>query len=221
MTIQGQETKKRIFRAATELFSKNGYSEVSTRDIASAAGITEGAIYRHYTGKAVILNEILDRYQEKSEYFFVTKAQVNEYIETLTAKDFLIYCAGYYNEEDLDFIADAFRILCREHLISPKAYEIIRNQTYTRLAENIKYALDRLVQFERIPKLDTASLALVWAQAKLNAGQRWALSYYDEVALQQVLEDYTVMAKWMIEVALTGRAPLETGVEEKNPEAPG
>lgn len=219
MTIQGQQTKQRIFEAAVDLFSKSGYSEVTTRDIAAAAGITEGAIYRHYAGKAVILDDILDKYQERSEYFLMTKDQIDKHIEALTTKEFLAYCAGYYSEEDMDFVANAFRILCREHLISQKAYEIISNQTYTRLAENIKYALDLLVQRGSIPRLDTAPFALVWAQAKLSVGQRWALSYYDKDTLEQVIIDYKVIVKWMIEVALTGRALLETDVHEEIPEA--
>lgn len=44
-------TKARIERAAATLFAQSGVDAVTTREIAAAAGISEGAIYRHYAGK--------------------------------------------------------------------------------------------------------------------------------------------------------------------------
>ena len=43
--------KPRIDRAALELFTVRGYDAATTREIAAAAGVSEGAIYRHYKGK--------------------------------------------------------------------------------------------------------------------------------------------------------------------------
>lgn len=44
-------TKARIERAALTLFAEHGVDGVSTKQIASEAGISEGAIYRHFSGK--------------------------------------------------------------------------------------------------------------------------------------------------------------------------
>lgn len=58
--IPGQkDTAERIFNEAINLFSQRGYDNVSVRDIASAVGIKESSIYKHYTGKDQILQKIV------------------------------------------------------------------------------------------------------------------------------------------------------------------
>ena len=44
-------TEERILRTAASLFAQFGYNGVSTREIASAAGVNEVTIYRHYPRK--------------------------------------------------------------------------------------------------------------------------------------------------------------------------
>jgi AcrR family transcriptional regulator len=59
-----KNTKEKIFDAAIDLFSQNGYERTSVREIASAIGLTEGAFYKHYTNKESILDDVFS-YAEK------------------------------------------------------------------------------------------------------------------------------------------------------------
>jgi len=43
--------KSRVERAAVELFAANGVDGVSIAEIAAAAGVSQGALYRHYPSK--------------------------------------------------------------------------------------------------------------------------------------------------------------------------
>jgi AcrR family transcriptional regulator len=47
----GKATKARISQAALELFVAKGVAEATVRDIAAAANVAEGTLYRHFTGK--------------------------------------------------------------------------------------------------------------------------------------------------------------------------
>jgi AcrR family transcriptional regulator len=43
--------KTKVERAAVDLFAANGFDGVSIADIAGAAGVSQGALYRHYPSK--------------------------------------------------------------------------------------------------------------------------------------------------------------------------
>jgi AcrR family transcriptional regulator len=47
----GPKTKQTILDQALKLFVEQGFTETTTRDIAQACGISEGAIYRHFQSK--------------------------------------------------------------------------------------------------------------------------------------------------------------------------
>ena len=52
-------TREKILEASLKLFSKKGFKETTIKDIAKEVGITEGAIYRHFTSKDEIINNLL------------------------------------------------------------------------------------------------------------------------------------------------------------------
>ena len=68
-----EDTKKRILETALELFAQRGYLGTSMSDIAQQLGITKAALYKHYTGKQEILDQIVERmnemdYERAAEY---------------------------------------------------------------------------------------------------------------------------------------------------------
>ena len=54
-------TRSRILDAAERLFATRGVSRTSLHDIAGAAGVTRGAVYWHFAGKADLFQAMLDR----------------------------------------------------------------------------------------------------------------------------------------------------------------
>ncbi len=51
-------TRQRLVRTALELFTTVGYHDTTTAQIAKKAGIAEGTIYRHFTSKQALVNEL-------------------------------------------------------------------------------------------------------------------------------------------------------------------
>jgi AcrR family transcriptional regulator len=54
------DAEARILASAAEMFAHYGYNGVSTRDIASGAGVNEVTIYRHYPRKRDLYVAVLD-----------------------------------------------------------------------------------------------------------------------------------------------------------------
>jgi AcrR family transcriptional regulator len=53
--------RDRILEAAGRVFTERGYERSTTKAIAQAAGVSEGAIYYHFAGKRDLLIGVLDR----------------------------------------------------------------------------------------------------------------------------------------------------------------
>lgn len=70
-------TKERILEIALELFAQSGYLGTSMSDIAKQLGITKGALYKHYTSKQKILDNIVER-MNKMDYERAEKYEMPE-----------------------------------------------------------------------------------------------------------------------------------------------
>ncbi len=60
MTGEIHPTKLAIMQAAVEVFIQKGFSGATTKEIAQAAGIAEGTVFRHFTSKVEILYSIVE-----------------------------------------------------------------------------------------------------------------------------------------------------------------
>lgn len=58
--MTGKERRLKILQAARPLFAMNGFKGTSIREIAKAASVSEALLYKHFTGKEEIYNEILN-----------------------------------------------------------------------------------------------------------------------------------------------------------------
>ncbi len=57
-TATEEDTRTRILKAALQLFARKGYDATTTKDLAAAAGVAEGTLFRHFTNKKAILIEV-------------------------------------------------------------------------------------------------------------------------------------------------------------------
>ena len=89
MNKDQKHTKQNIQQTALDLFSKQGYSAVSIRDIGKLVGIKESTIYYHYKNKQDIFQELLKEVQEltnqmeqlfQSRFIMTTKIEKESFI---------------------------------------------------------------------------------------------------------------------------------------------
>jgi AcrR family transcriptional regulator len=61
-----EATRRALLDAARELFAERGYEGVGTEEIVRAAGVTRGALYHHFGGKAELLEAVYERLEAES-----------------------------------------------------------------------------------------------------------------------------------------------------------
>src|SRR6478672_11720543 len=59
-----EATRRRLIAAALELFTTTGFRATTTPMLADRAGIAEGTIYRHFSGKDELLNAAYRQVQD-------------------------------------------------------------------------------------------------------------------------------------------------------------
>lgn len=62
--VSADETKERLLATAAEVFATHGYDGASIADITAASGLSSGAIYTHFSGKAELFVAALRAHAE-------------------------------------------------------------------------------------------------------------------------------------------------------------
>jgi len=58
--MKGDERREQILRAAISLFSHRGFNGTTTKEIATAAGVSEAMVFKHFAKKSDIYSAILE-----------------------------------------------------------------------------------------------------------------------------------------------------------------
>lgn len=61
---QAQETKRRLYEAATALIQAKGFSDINIKDITDLAGVSKGTFYTHFKSKEDLILYIFTRSDE-------------------------------------------------------------------------------------------------------------------------------------------------------------
>ncbi|MEU1730676.1 TetR/AcrR family transcriptional regulator [Streptosporangium sp. NPDC020145] len=62
---QREQTRRALLRESRRLFAAEGYGAVGLSQIVDAAGVTKGALYHHFDGKAALFRAVLAQVQEE------------------------------------------------------------------------------------------------------------------------------------------------------------
>lgn len=126
------KTEEKILLVALELFSKQGYSGVSVRDIAKEIGISQSALYKHYKNKEDILNKIIIEVDQRLKKTYLKNAVPNINSESLS---------GDYSKLAVEKLSEIswniFKLYVKDEVVSSYRKLLAREQYNNDFAKNI------------------------------------------------------------------------------------
>jgi AcrR family transcriptional regulator len=94
--LKADERRSQLLRIAKRLFSEYGFENTTTKAIATAAGVTEAIIFRHFRSKEELYAKILDRHADEIgiktwgiELNYLTKCEDDEALVLSVVKNIL------------------------------------------------------------------------------------------------------------------------------------
>ena len=154
------KTKDRILNAAIDLFSKDGYSATSMRNLAAKSGIKVSSLYNHYQSKEEILDSILQFYKTE-----ISKEKLpDEALDQITAaySPFEILYTGFNQIKEAAFsdkIRNTAKILLMELYRNKKVRDFYVNFSLNENIDSYKKLFGKLAEKNKIKKHDIAVLA--------------------------------------------------------------
>jgi AcrR family transcriptional regulator len=113
-----------IENAAIRLFATKGLTQTTVKDIASEAGVTEGALYRHYPGKNAMAWQLFCRELEK--FSTELSGRMFEPGEALAARleASILFIFEYYTKYPVEF---AFILLTQHGFPEERILDVVTN----------------------------------------------------------------------------------------------
>lgn len=116
-------TKERILNISLELFSKNGFSGVSVRDIAKTVGVRESALYRHFKNKQDILDSIIVTMKDR-----ITSVYEENQVPEVMTKDVSKGYEGLSIERLCEISWNLFLLYTKDPMVSNYRRLLMREQ---------------------------------------------------------------------------------------------
>lgn len=202
---QIQKTKDIIFDTAVQMFSEQGYDNVSTREIARAAEVNESTAYYYYKSKEAFLDEILSIFQRKLERYLITKDKVEQYLKTDTPRELLRRFLPHFKDAEAVFMLRAIRIVLMQQYTNPKAKKIVMDYLMEKATESVKGALDILIERGMIPTFDTEPVSIIWCDFLYSQGVKHGNSFFYGDTDQLKSNDFITYGNKLIDLVVTGK----------------
>jgi AcrR family transcriptional regulator len=152
-------TKEKIFDAAVDLFAEKGYDGVSMRDIGRAVGVTEGAVYKHYSSKEAILESIFI-YVEGRIYPKAPEGSIDALVDSCSFREILESMPRFMMADQ--HLARITRIMLIEMYHNEKIGCYVRRELIERPVDETEVLFRKLMEKGKIRPCDPRGLSILF-----------------------------------------------------------
>lgn len=161
---RARNARPKIERAALKLFVSKSVDAATTREIAEEAGVSEGALYRHYPGKDELALALFMETHNRLGRMMIEGWHAGTGLEDRIRRVVTAYCTL----ADEDWLLFSFHLLSLNRFLP---HDIRRDDDPVSITEALIAAL---IESGEIPKADPAILAAMSLGVMTQAGQNKA-----------------------------------------------
>lgn len=175
-------TKWKIIEVAIDLFSQNGFSAVSVREITKRVGIKESALYNHFKTKDEILETIYSIFQaQQQQHPFPTREKLAGILKTTTPEIFLMQGWMIFKQTvENPLLIKIWRILNIEQYRDYRARKIILEQIYKGTLDFLECAFELFISNGHIKPYNPRTLAMEYQYPIFTAMTEYLLLSFDK-----------------------------------------
>lgn len=184
--VPGQKsTKERIFEAAIDLFSERGYDGVSIRDIGRAAGVSEGAVYKHYASKDDILESIFAYVEARIYSSPAPGGSMDAMVDALSFREILENIPRFMMADP--YMHRIVRIMFIEMYHNEKVRDYIQRELFDRPVDETEALFRMLMEKGKVRHCDPRALSSLFISLLVNwYFQTFILNYGKPVDIGRV-----------------------------------
>ena len=136
MNKNSADRHRQILEVATRRFSQNGYKKVTLKQIAADCGVTDAALYRHFSSKDAIYSEVLESVRHRlADQQVLDKIAENQTVEGIL-KGLAEHILEFFGEN-----GDIYRLMLYSalegHEHAKKVFEMVRGRYIQYLVEQL------------------------------------------------------------------------------------
>lgn len=177
------KTKDKIIKSALMLFSKKGFLGTTTKEIAKDANIAEVTLFRYFSSKENLFNEVL-----RSQSFLPTLKDLIPKLESLDYKEALETIARYY----LKLLKKKKNLICimqSEILKYPQEIREIHSKIIKEISDTFASFLESLKDRGILKDIDTKYASMAYFGTLFNLFIKKEI-FKNKINLKKALKTY-------------------------------
>lgn len=148
------ENRQRVLETAQTLFAERGVAAVSMHEIARAACIGQGTLYRRYANKGQLCAALLDDTARRFQAETLERLRADRHAPALDQLAGFLVRLATFNEANAPLLGGMTDAACGE-----RRGETYRRGLYGWLHHTVTYLLQQAVERQEIPPLDVEAVA--------------------------------------------------------------
>lgn len=156
---RGIETTGKILEAAAELFAHKGFDAVPMSEIARAVGIKESSLYNHFSGKAAILDALLEVFARDKSTSRPAERELDAMLDIMGPEEIFKNLLIYFGSHVSALFTHAAMIITNEKYKNAKAADMYYRYVVADSVDYYERLINKMIDRGLVKRVDARRFA--------------------------------------------------------------